>query len=61
MQLSGVNNKERLFHPAGQWCVRDAHVPRSIMLQDLCASYQGRVHLAIRPQLFKSWIALSIG
>ena len=38
MQFNGVNNKEHLFQPAGQWCVLDAHVPRSVMLWDLCAS-----------------------
>ena len=30
----------------GQRCVRDAHVPRSVMLWDQCASQRGLVHLA---------------
>ena len=30
----------------GRRCVRDAHVPRSVMLWDQCASYRGLVHLA---------------
>ena len=38
MQFNGVNDKERLFHPAGQQCVRDAPVPRSVILWDLYAS-----------------------
>ena len=43
--LTELTTRSACFIP-GQRCVQDAHVPRSVMLWDQCASYRGLVHLA---------------
>ena len=60
MQFNRVYNKEHLFHPVGQRRLRDAHVPRPVMLWDQHESQPGLVHLALFGVLFSVGVSQTL-